>query len=417
MKSYKRLSVLMAAAAFVSVAACGSAADSEFGSSSGNTSGEGSSGGQFGDGSSGGASSGEPLECAAHEAAANLTKRPVDIIFVIDNSGSMSGEIAEVEKQINDNFAKIIEAANIDYRVIMLASHGANKDQKICVKAPLSGTSCSPIPDEPVETAKFFHHSQKISSTDAWCRILDSFNRRDEFTKHADGFKTVLRDGAFKVITVISDDRSECSFDGKTYKDNNSAAGGQTAAEAFDADLMALSPKHFGTSQNRNYVWHSIVSLAPFDAQNLALAHPPSAPVTTEMCSPGAQKPGTGHQALSKLTGGLRYPTCGLNYTTIFQEMAKGVIDGAKVACEFPVPEPPAGESLDLTTVVTTYTPQGTGTPVDFEQVAGPGACGANKFYIEGELIKLCPATCAAVQKDSSAKLRVRFGCAVAGTN
>jgi len=110
--------------------------------SSGGTSGEssgmvGSSGG-FGSSGTSGASGGTSggVECAVQEAAASLTKRPVDIIFAIDNSGSMSGEIAEVEKQVNDNFATLIAASGIDYRVIMVSSHGNSASRMRCSARP-----------------------------------------------------------------------------------------------------------------------------------------------------------------------------------------------------------------------------------------------------------------------------------------
>jgi len=63
---------------------------------------------------------------------------------VIDNSGSMTDEIVEVEEQINLNFAAIIDSAvpAIDYRVVMVSAFGDSGDQEICVGAPLGG-----IPD------------------------------------------------------------------------------------------------------------------------------------------------------------------------------------------------------------------------------------------------------------------------------
>lgn len=421
-----RASAIVSACGLVTLIACGSSGpDSGFGSSGGDgsgdlTSGAGSSGG-FGGSSSGGASSSGGQECAAQEAAATLAKRPVDIIFVIDNSGSMGGEITEVQNQINQNFASIIEKSGIDYRVIMLTSHGSVSSIKVCISAPLSGTNCSPVPPQPAETAKFFHHSQNVQSHDSLCRILDSFNRADEFNKHPNGYKDLLRKEALKVFVEITDDgvSTSCNIGGqnKSFTDGNSVAGGQTAGDAFDAALLALSPEQFGTPQKRNYVFHSIIAIADFDAADKTKAHPPSATLTTAECTPGAVDPGTGYQHLSKLTGGLRYPTCGLNYTTIFQEMAKGVIEGAILSCEFDVPEPPPGEKLDLATVVTRYTPGSGGAPVDFQQVATAADCGPNKFYVEADKIKLCPATCDAVRADGSAQIKVLFGCAPKGAN
>ena len=46
--------------------------------------------------------------CGLERYTASLEEKPVDIIVVIDNSGSMTAEIQGVEKNINDNFAQII---------------------------------------------------------------------------------------------------------------------------------------------------------------------------------------------------------------------------------------------------------------------------------------------------------------------
>ena len=417
-------------ASLLTVIACGSSGDPGGSTvpddltSSGSSGASGTSGssGDFGGscgsfGSSG--TSGGGKECAAQEAAASLTKRPVDIIFVIDNSGSMSGEIAEVEKQINLNFATLIEASKIDYRVIMLAKHGNFAQQSICVAAPLSGTSCKPIPAEPVESAKFFQHSKFISSFNALCRVVDSFSKADDFNKHPTGYGALLRANAAKVIVAITDDRvSTGQQEGcnKPYDDQNNVSGGNVVS-TFETDLLALPGAPFGTPGKPNYTFHSIIGVAPFDNADLTKAHPPTAPIVTGKCSPGSENPGTGYQALSVKSGGLRYPSCGLNYTTIFKEIAKGVIEGAKVACEFPVPAAPAGQTLDLATVVPHYTPGAGGAGKDFTQVPNLAACAPDKFYIENNTIKLCPTTCTDVQADPKAAIKVLFGCAVKAAN
>ena len=55
------------------------------------------------------------------------SRRPVDIIFVIDNSGSMADEIASVRKNIQTDFASIIEDSGVDYRVIMVSRFGLDR--------------------------------------------------------------------------------------------------------------------------------------------------------------------------------------------------------------------------------------------------------------------------------------------------
>lgn len=424
----KSAAAVLATSCVLTLIACGSSSETGTGenpidgTSSGTTSGDppGGSSGEFGTTSGASGTSGEPKECAAQEAAATLAKKPVDIIITIDNSGSMSGEIAEVEKQINDNFSTIIDAAKIDYHVIMVTQYGLNSAQDVCIKAPLApATTCTGINTNvaPVESAKFFHHAVQVESTDAFCRLNEFWNKADRFGKHTTGWGGLLRPNAFKVFLVVTDDRVNCSFGGKSYNDSGNAANGDIAGTQFDTDLLALSPTHFGTAAKRNYVWHSIIALAPFNNADLTQAHPASAPITTSTCTPGAAAIGTGYQGLSKRTGGLRYPTCGLNYTTIFKEMAKSVISGATVSCEFPVPTAPAGQTLDLSTVVPRYTPGGGGASVDFGQVANAAACAPDKFYIENNVVKLCPASCDKVQADPTASIKVLFGCKPKGAN
>ncbi len=403
--------------------ASGSGANSGTGTSTSSENGSSSSG--FGNG---GSSSTGVEPCAQQEAEATLVSKPVDIIFVIDNSGSMSAEIAEVEEQINKTFAAIIDAAvpAIDYRVIMVSAHGASSSTRICVSAPLSGIPdnnndghCDSIPAQPVNSTKFFHHSLNIGSHNALCQLIAGYNAADQFGLQPGGYKDALRPDAFKFFVVITDDGVSCSIQNVVnLNDANSVAGGEATAQAFDAAILALSPADFGAdAANRNYRFWSIISQSPYNvsaAKPYGDPSPPDAalaPITTGECSPSAVDPGTGYQGLSLLTGGYRYPTCGLDYTDMFTLMAYGVIEGAQVACEFLIPEPPVGETLNLATVQVEYT---SGANVDtFDQVPSLADCTDGKFYIAGDQIILCPTTCDVVRADENAEIDIKFGCEV----
>jgi hypothetical protein len=356
--------------------------------------------------------SGGMAACVATTAEATLEKKPVDIIFLIDNSGSMGDNITSVQKNINDNFAAIIAASGVDYRVIMISEHGPVGEESICIKAPLSSTDCNPVPAEPGQNDPiFFQYSIPISSHDSWCKAIEGYDGTlpDQFGLAPTGWSQWLRKEAFKVFVEITDDNVSCSLNGTTLKDNNKATDGETTAAAFDSALLAIGPDQFGDAAKRNYVWHSIIGLVENDPATAVYA--PGDPIITGVCDT-AVHPGTGYQALSITTGGLRFPICQFaSYDLVFQEIAKGVIDGAKVACEFPVPEAPAGDTIDLETVVLNYTPGGMGDAQKMKQVAGAAACMPSSFYIEGDLIKLCPDTCAIVQKDGKAKIEIAFGC------
>jgi hypothetical protein len=394
------------------------------GGDGGGTGGEGVTSALVSVGSQSGAGGGEG--CADQEAEGNIVVRPVDVIFVIDNSGSMSGEIVEVEQEISSNFAAIIEAADppIDYRVIMVSSHGESGAQQICIPQPLGGAPdldgdghCDEVPDVPMEGERFFHFDpdDAVSSTDALCHLIEDYSAPDRHMLHPTGYGELLRIDALKVFVVITDDRvsiggGECP----QADDQGEVEAGEAAAIAWDEAILGVDFLQFGTLDQRNYVFHSIVALAPFLQDNLAVPHPPETPIVTQVCTPDAQAPGTGYQAISKLTGGLRYPTCGLDYTPIFQRIAEGIIEGSAVACVLEVPEPPPGEELDPDSVRVVYDPGDGEDPVTFTRVDGSADCTADGFILDegAGTITLCPQACSLVQSDDDAHLRVVFDCA-----
>ena len=358
-----------------------------------------------------------PSACGEQSAEATLQVSPVDIIIVIDNSGSMGNEIQGVQANINQNFAQIIEDSGLDYRVILVSRHGPwNGPESVCIEAPLSGIpqgGCANPPAQPVfNPGKFYHYSVEVASRDAWCKLYNTFDGTlpDEFNLGPGGWQQWLREDAVKTFIAISDDGVNCSAGGKTFNDGNAVNAGNAAAAAYDASLMALSPLHFGDSpDNRNYFWYSIIGLAYNNPKTDPYV--PMDPIVTGKC-PTAANNGTGHQALSVLSGSLRFPLCDTSdYGVVFNAIAEGVIKGAKVACEFEVPPPPENEELDLESVLVEYTPMGMGDPEVYTQVPGPDQCGPKKFYIENGMVILCPEACDEVQQDKDAKIVVTFKC------
>lgn len=359
------------------------------------------------------APTGDANECAESSAAASKTTRPVDIILVIDNSLTMKDKITVVENQISTNLVNIVDAAKIDWRVIMLSAHGTDTatQAKVCIRAPLSGTNCSPIPAQPAETTRFFHHSLSVGSNDAWCIIQTGLTTTDQFGLHVGGYQSLLRAGAFKVFIVMTDDRVSATCNNKTYDDNSTGPGGTGSADSFDSTLTVQYPSLFGTKSERNYIQHAIVGVTDFDATNKMTPWPSSQPISTTKCTT-AFNPGTGYQGLADETGGLRYPICNLDYSSIFSAIANSTIVGAALDCQYQIPTPPPGETLDLSTVVPQFTPSGGAPAVNFQQVANDTLCAPNKFYIDSGTIKLCPDTCNTVQSDTGgATMKILYGC------
>jgi hypothetical protein len=330
-----------------------------------------------------------------------LFRKPVDIILVVDNSGSMTDEIVAIQNNINGSFADILSRSGLDYRVIAVARHGsAVAAQSICISRPLSTIDCTGVvPAQPgINPGRFYQYSIEIGSTDSFTQLLRAYNGtlKDEFNLAPMGFSQWLRDDAFKVFIEISDDESA------------------TPETTFETQLFALSAKHFGDASRRNYVWHSIVGLR----ENTPASKPWLAtdPVQITRCTrgAGAVNPGLAYQRLSVRTGGLRYPICEYgSFGPIFSDIAAGVVGGSKYACDFPVPTPPAGEKVDLSSVVVEYTPGGTGFTTKLSQVANATACSLSSFYIDKDRVYLCPDVCKLVQADASPKLQTVYDCVV----
>lgn len=367
--------------------------------------------------------------CDLQKYEATLKKKPVDIVFIIDTSCSMDAENTSVQNNINVNFAQIMQVSGIDYRVVLIGGHDDfSADYPICIDPPLSGATCPatlPAGTPPVNNPPIFYHydagvgSKGVYSSDGWCKSLVWATEPDRFQLIPNGWLELLRPEAFKSFVMISDDDVQCTntptSPGSTswscststcsYDDTSNPS---QAATQFDADLLALSPTQFGTAAERNYIWHSIVGVP-----SKGSAYAPTEPlVASSTKCPSAVNSSPGNQALSILTGGLRFPVCeGTGFDVVFQEIAKGVIEGAKIECEFPMPEPPPEKELDPATIEIEFTPSAGGNPQKFVQVDSAAQCKAGAFYIEGETLKLCPQTCELVQADSKAKIQILALC------
>ncbi len=327
--------------------------------------------------------------------------RPVDIIFVVDNSGSMTDEIVAVENNINTSFAAIMDQSDLDYRVILLSKHGrASSDQSICIRPPLGGnascyTSC------PTNASRFFHYSTEIGSHDSLNRILYTYNRTDACNRAPGGWSQWLRPGAARVFIEITDD-GPVSGD-PSWPDS-------MTADYFESQLFRLNPAAFGASAaTRDYVFHTIAGLA---ANSPPLAPwQPSAPLVYGRCDPyDSEQNGLEYQKLSQRSGGLRYPICQhQSFDAVFEQVALGIIEGTRMSCEFSVPSVPADSSLDNTTI--DMVPSNGGPRVSLAHVANLAACTDDAFYVEGGIIKLCPGACTFWQEDRDAKVEVLFTC------
>jgi hypothetical protein len=401
-----------------------------------------------------------------------LVKRPMDIIVSIDNSLTMQGEIQAVQARINTDFASIIAASGIDYRVIMVSRYGNVHDQNydggqasdsayaVCIGSPLSTLSCpataqATTPLVAHNPPRFYHHSTDIGSNNVWCRLLDSYDVTDPYPADPrstgdqngtpwvpispTGWGAYLRPEAFKVFIGITDDSPSGSGGGGCPDMRDTDLDGtndQAGANNFDTVLRNLAPAQFGAvGGDRNYRWYSIIGMAGDGTTSPAPLQPGDDTMPTQCCTydrandtasaencRGNNAPadngagnGLGYQYLSRLTGGLRYPSCyNDDFDVMFNAIAQGVIEGSRASCEYDVPTPDNG-IVDFDQTVVSYLPAGNAAAgIDLQRVASDAACGsAPAFYFSQDFTKifLCPNTCVTVQADDMAEVAIDFGC------
>ncbi len=344
--------------------------------------------------------------CAQDQSQATLVKEPIDIIVVLDNSGSMDEELASVERNINVNFAGILDASGVDYRVILISRHRKEErnptmpgaeDTSVCIEAPLSGLDACPSPD-PVFSARFFQYFTKIESQDSFDVALDTYEPpfatglEDRADQAPNGWSAWLRPRAKKVFLEMTDDNED------------------TTAAAFVAGLQAMAPEHFGDDPTvPSFVFHSIVGVAekavPTDP------YLPTEPIETDRC-PSVTSEGRTYQELSILTGGLRFPLCGFDaYDVVFRKISEDVVTRTQVACDFAIPAPPPGKELERDKVAVSYVSGNGSGDLEFLQAQTPADCGPDAFYLDESRIVLCPEACTFVQADENARVDVLFTC------
>jgi hypothetical protein len=205
-------------------------------------------------------------QCALTEGfnSATAVRPPVDIVWFVDNSGSMVEENRYVNMNLN-LFASTMDATGIDYRVIMVARRGTSTLQ-VCVPPPLGGPACADGP-------RFRHIDQQVESTDGLRLVLSSYPRWRDF----------VRLQSLKYFVAVTDDESDLS------------------AVDFDRMVRALPPFE-------RYTFHSIVGYE-----------------SSADCPTIARRGGV-YLSLTDMTGGERARVCSMDWSTIFLSFARSIV-------------------------------------------------------------------------------------------
>lgn len=350
--------------------------------------------------------------CAVQSARAmRASVHPLDVVFVIDNSGSMAEEIAAVRSNINENFAALIQQSGADYRVIVLSRFGAD-GTAVCIEPPLSGADCGAglyASDSPV----FFHYNAEIGSNDAFCRILATLQQADPERRAPEGWQSFLRQDAQKAFILITDDSAACAY---ADDDVDVQFGGEDAdpfadALAFHQALLQKAPEQFGVPPDVRYQFYGFVGMRPSEPATEPWF--PYQELQTEACD-SAPSAGLSYQALSVVTDALRYPVCeGRGFDAVFRVLAHSVVESTRADCVFQIPEAPPRQSINRATIAIEYRPGGDGEPVQIAQVEDSAACDERSFHLRDDQLELCPEACALVEADTAAQIEVLYGCLI----
>ncbi len=308
-----------------------------------------------------GSGSGEQEDCAATSSEAQNVPAPADVIIAVDTSGSMGAEAGWTQDNL-PGLVATVTGSGVDTHVVLIANN------EMCVPAPLGSGNCGcPNGDEALPSYR--HVCNGVGSHNALQLILQTYPQ----------WKDSLRPNATKTFVVVSDDDSDLG------------------SAAFTQQLVALDP-----------------SLAGFKLDAIVSSASPFVPGKCWLLSAAEGK--VYHQLVSQ-TGGVVGDLCEQNFAPVFQDMATQVIENAGISCDYDIPDPPEGETINPNKVNVEYRSSiNAAAQVLYNVPAGAPDCGpGGGWYFDNPAspskILLCKTTCDMVQQSVDGRVDVLFGC------
>ena len=311
----------------------------------------------------------DPENCTGiTETAEPATLAKVDIIWVIDSSGSMWDEAQRVATNINA-FATDIGSASIDYRVVILTT----------VDLVTAGT--------PLATSgNYLFVAANVDSQNSLAILRDLYGQYSSF----------LRPDAVTHFVILTDDES----------DFNLLLTPAERANAFRNEMQGLLGKSFYA--------HAIASEDAGGGAACMPSDPAACPfgmTIPGMC--GASAPGFTYYELAKLTSALTVSVCIADWSEVFGPLKEAVIESAPLPCNYAIPAPPDNKKLDAAKVNVQYLPAEGGEQL-FPRADGLEACAGHLawYYDDPDApqeVLLCEDACKMVAAGGT--INITFGC------
>jgi hypothetical protein len=340
--------------------------------------------------------------CTSASSTATLVRLPVDIVWVVDNSGSMAPAIDAVREGIND-FAETLLASGLDYRMILLSLRTPRTSRyPICIPEPLAGPACA-------DAERFFQIDIDIKSTQLVEQTLANLP----------AIVPLLRPGASRTFVMVTDDNSRtCARPVGTCSPTEPPLT-TTSLEDFPGggdpfNSTVLSPGILDPSWDGMFDGYTFDAMYGWGSDTDAEARCSYADGTSPASS------GTTYTELVRRTSGVRAQICDgpSAWGPFFGAIATGVVESSRIACDVTIPAPPEGMTLNPARVNVVVR---VGAVTDYlGRVADEAHCDATRggwYYDDATAptqILLCPTSCTDAQErvvGPDAGLDVQFGC------
>ncbi len=297
-------------------------------------------------------------DCRSVSRGAESAIAPVDIVWVIDNSGSMRGEADIVQSNMN-SFVTSIAAAGLDTRVVVITSASF-----VTIPPPL-GT----------DTESFLRIERDVQSS----------NSLEILIEQAPTFLPFLRRNSQLHMIGVTDDES------------------RLGAEEFRTQMLGLI--------GRSFNFHAIAS--PPGSTHSTIGF------TMDGCSgPNGDAADNGdiYWQLSMTTGGRQLSICTADWSTLFSDLTRAIAVPRALPCVYDIPDPPMGMEFDPARVNVEYTRGSDGGTETIPNVGTFDRCSGEGWYYDEEVpgmrrVVVCPNTCSRLESDAAGIVNIAFGC------
>lgn len=307
----------------------------------------------------------------------NITvKQPVDLFLYVDGSSSLGTYLMAIDEAIDAALLQTLKMYEVDYRVLVVS-----KWPHACLP-PLDCTAPAAPPEISSDGRLLYVHLGTGSSgvPDGYHTFIDDYWLKPYAQGAVEPF---LRDDSVRVIFGFTDGE-------KSSNDSDGAAA-----------YMALLDERLGAGR---YTVHTVAGFTPAGILDC------TAPLQSGFClGKDDSGPALKGQQLSILTCGLRMSVCELTNrtaSTLFEAIAESATTSS-FQCDLPVPDTDEGELVDPSSVEVDLMPA-MGAAQPQPRVDDAMACAGPGFYLEGNIVHLCPDACAAAKAEAGASLEIR---------